>query len=140
MLTEAQFQTLRGSEWVLMDGRSVVGSIYETITGEANIPDARGTYLRSKDNGRGLDPNGDPDLGTYQADEVNEHKHSSNWRYHTGGNALAGTQMSDTNTHMPGSTTSIATATGTSTNTINNTGGNETRPKSTVVNTFIKIN
>jgi hypothetical protein len=139
-ITEAQFQSQMGMGWVLADGRSVVGSAFETLTGKTNIPDVRGTYKRMKDNGRGLDPNGDPVLGSFQDDQFESHNHSSNWRYHDGPNALAGVQMTDTSTHMPGSTTSISTVAGTNSNTINASGGNETRPKSTIVNVFIKIN
>ena len=40
MLTEVQFQTEMGNQWVLMDGRSVSGSRYETITGNSTVPDA----------------------------------------------------------------------------------------------------
>jgi hypothetical protein len=46
MLTEEQFIAENGSGWILADGRSVVGTRYHTITGNANIPDARGRYLR----------------------------------------------------------------------------------------------
>jgi hypothetical protein len=125
MLTEAQFQSLRGMDWVLMDGRSVVGSAYETITGETNIPDARGTYLRTKDNGRGLDPNGDPALGSYQDDELASHQHTTPVGAFSGQvNDNPGGDESD---FENGSVTGL-------------TGGNETRPKTTIVNTFIKIN
>jgi len=47
MLTEVQFQTEMGDQWVLMDGRSVVGSRYETITGNSNVPDATGAFIRA---------------------------------------------------------------------------------------------
>ena len=64
MLTEAQYQTHFGSEWVLADGRDVTGSDYHTITSNTNIPDLRGTFLRGKDNSRGLDPDGEKSLGS----------------------------------------------------------------------------
>jgi len=75
LLTEAQFQTYAGEGWVLMDGRSVVGSAYEAITGNTNIPDARGRALRMKDNAAGVNPDGDLALGTLQSDAFQGHWH-----------------------------------------------------------------
>jgi hypothetical protein len=139
MLTEAQFQTLRGVNWVLMDGRSVTGSTYETITGEANIPDVRGTYLRSKDNGRGLDPDGDPNLGAYQEDQFQGHRHSQRVPSHDELGIAGGTRRGIYNS---GETNAQDFIREPKTDTVNGTPrtGPETRPKSTIVNTFIKIN
>lgn len=61
LLTEAQFQAQFGSGWILADGRSVLGSKYETITGRSSIPDLRGVVLRGKNNGRN-DGGQNPDL------------------------------------------------------------------------------
>jgi len=45
-LTEDQFYQERDeNQWVLMDGRSIAGSALSAITGELNIPDARGNVL-----------------------------------------------------------------------------------------------
>lgn len=46
MLTEVQYQAQNGAGWVLMDGRSVVGSVYESITGNSVVPDGRGSSVR----------------------------------------------------------------------------------------------
>ena len=49
VLTAAQFATALGADaanWVLADGRSAAGTVYATITGNANVPDLRGAYLR----------------------------------------------------------------------------------------------
>ena len=35
-----------GHKWVLADGRAVVGSMYETVTGNTHVPDLRGSFLR----------------------------------------------------------------------------------------------
>lgn len=75
MLTEAQFQAIRGTDWVLADGRTAAGTEYNSITGNANIPDMRGQFLRGKDHGRhAIDGNGNPDgdvaLGTYTGDAI----------------------------------------------------------------------
>lgn len=76
MLTEAQFQALNGTSWVLMDGRSVAGSSYATVTGSATIPDARGMVLRGRNDGGSAlgtradgkqNPDGNLTLGSDQA-------------------------------------------------------------------------
>lgn len=80
-LNEAQFQAIRGTDWVLMDGRDVTGSDYAALTGNTTIPDARGRYLRGKNNGRSdgnQNPDGDLALGTLQNDELMAHDHDHN--------------------------------------------------------------
>ena len=54
ILPEPVFQTLHGSQWVLMDGRNVVSSdLYKLGYLGVNtcIPDARGRFLRSFNGG-----------------------------------------------------------------------------------------
>lgn len=87
MLTEAQFQAQNGTGWVLADGRSVTGSAYATITGNSNIPDWRGVYLRGKNNGRTdgyEDPYGEATLGDYQGSHIKGHTHA--WSFGAGNN------------------------------------------------------
>jgi hypothetical protein len=76
-LDEATFQSLRDTTWVLSDGRSCVGTTYQTLTGLTNVPDRRGTVMRMKDNTRGLDPHGELAIGAYEADGVGTHQHDS---------------------------------------------------------------
>jgi len=124
MLTEAQFQSINGPSWVLMDGRSIAGSAYATLTGSGTIPDARGMVLRGKNNGRSdgnENPDGDSALGLYQGDQFRSHTHSgvpiTPSNVGAGGGAVVG---------FNGNTGS--------------SGGNETRMKNITVNHFIKIN
>ena len=49
------FQSQYGSDWVLSDGSSIVGTDLESVTGESNSPDLIGKYIRGLDNGRGID-------------------------------------------------------------------------------------
>ena len=121
LLAEPQLQASLGPGWVLADGRNVAGSAYATITGMATIPDLRGTYLRAKDHGRNLNPDGDLALGTYQADAFASHSHTHFDASRAGGGGAlpAGTVFA------PGPTSPA--------------GGNETRPKSVTVNMFIRI-
>ena len=130
MLSEAQFQALRDSSWILMDGRSVVGSGYETITGNTNIPDARGLVLRGKNNGRSdgkENPDGDVALGTFQDHEIVSHSHQK----------ILAPQPAGAGNGTPQSSAGSETLRPTSNNA---TGGNETRMRNTTVNFFIKIN
>jgi hypothetical protein len=124
-LTEVQFQSLNGSDWVLCDGRSVTGSSYETITGNPNIPDARGVFLRGKNNGRtdgNENPDGELSLGAYQADEYESHTHAAA-QYHPNSAPAGGVEGVVAGVSSSGAS-----------------GGNETRPKNVTVNNFVKIN
>jgi len=77
MLTEAQYQTIKGVGWILCDGRNVAGSQYHTITGNVTVPTLTGRFIRGKKNGR-ADGNGDPveqSLGTQEAPTNHLHYH-----------------------------------------------------------------
>lgn len=128
ILTEAQFQNEFSSDWVLADGRSVAGSQYETVTGNATIPDFRGQFKRGKNNGRSdgnENPDGDVALGTFQDMEIQSHRHRVF--------ASTGAQSGSTQAENTSNSTAASYFT-------QNTGGNETRPKNITVNIFIKIN
>ncbi len=139
MLTETQFQSLNGVAWVLMDGRNVMGSAYTTLTGFTTIPDARGAYIRGKNNGRvdGFqNPSGDLALGTFQNDQFQGHYHQND------SNALGGPE-GFTSGGSIGNGWNVTTFA----QTIISDGGNgtprigpETRVKCITINYFIKIN
>jgi hypothetical protein len=147
MLTEAQFQELHGQTWVLMDGRSVTGSTYETITGSSTIPDARGQFLRGKNNGRSdgqQNPDGDIALGTQTTDKFDSHNHGGGDHTHTAlewGNFNNPTSSAARNriaaSSNPRRNDVIIGDSGTI---VNTEGGNETAPKNITINYFIKIN
>lgn len=130
MLTESQFQGQAGSGWVLMDGRSVADTAYSSLTGFTNIPDARGRFLRGKSHGSGNNPDGNLSLGSYTGDKLVSHDHE----------LIANTTAS---LSLTGSTTAywLPQSGGSTQNfSIQNTGSNETAPKSITVNIFIRIN
>lgn len=130
MLTTTQFSAEYGDNWVLMDGRSVTGSKYASVTGKSTIPDVRGTFLRAK--GSTYNPDGDLAVGTYTADKFAAHGHKN---YNNASNGASGTsQLSVSWTDSLGSNTTPTF------NSMSNTGGNETAPRSTTVNVFIRIN
>jgi hypothetical protein len=72
-LTEAQFQDEHDSTWILCDGRNIEGTDLATVTGWTTVPDARGQFLRGKNNGRSdgnQDPAGERTLGNFQNDAM----------------------------------------------------------------------
>lgn len=141
MLTEAQFQTLNGTGWVLADGRSVTGTLYETLTGFSTIPDLRGMFLRNQQGTRavGGNPDGNLPLGTYTVDDVASHTHDavetlvtttgSNLAQFTAGQIVkSGTNRAYTRAVFANIVV-----------TINPTGGLEAAPYYGVVNYFVRI-
>jgi hypothetical protein len=95
ILSEADFQKVNGTEWVLMKGQSVGGITYPGYTGEllgdivndqnsdyegglANIPDTGGKFLRARNtvaSDSAQNPSGILKLGAYQADAMQDHRH-----------------------------------------------------------------
>ncbi len=127
ILTEAQFQSEYGDKWVLMDGRDITGSDLATVTANNTLPDARGQFLRGKNNSRAdgqENPDGESAIGLQQTDEFGTHSHA--W----GG---IGRFTPDTGGDTVWKSGSNASAT-------TEEGGNETRPKNITINIFIKIN
>lgn len=165
VLTEAQFQELHGTTWVLMKGQSITGSDLAAVSGITTLPDARGVFIRGKNNGRAdgnQDPDGERAVGNLQGQQFGSHSHGgavggvdrSLNHYHNsgvyydsvgGGGVSFGQQQSDNPT--PITTSYIAGTLSGSTNSdlqhahsISAEGGNETRPRNIALNTFIKIN
>lgn len=80
-LPPAQFIAENGDCWVELDGRELSQSDrLLIITGRPEIPDARGTFLRSIDErgSNGLDPDrgANPVVGSFQADVIRGHNHT----------------------------------------------------------------
>ncbi len=79
ILTREQFRSLYGPEWDLMQGQELdESSELLSLWGKGNIPDARGVFLRCSNSGRDVntgDPQGDAELGSYQADQFKHHGH-----------------------------------------------------------------
>lgn len=153
MLSSVQFQAQMGSPspvtFQLCDGSSVAGSLYATVTGNTNVPDFRGSFLRGQDQGRGLNPDGNLALGTYQGDTFVSHNHNFSDPGHSHGfnqgiglrqnnYVLNASVLSAFDTTYGGPALTINTATtGIS---IVAQGGNETRAKNYTINFFMRIN
>jgi microcystin-dependent protein len=156
-----------GSEHNISNYPSLFAAIATSWGGNGSstfrVPDLRGQFLRGLDQGSGNDPNaggrtaknggnsGD-NVGSFQGDEVKSHNHTMNSagahthnhddyyfsENHAGGGGELGSNGSDWDNRLhqkSGRTTSSA---GAHTHTINNTGGNETRPKNAAVFYIIK--
>jgi hypothetical protein len=97
ILDSGAFNKVAGAGWVLADGRG--GSFeYFSTTGNTNIPDLRGVFLRGVNAGR-TDGNQDPDasrlVGSFQTDSIISHSHSgatstNGSHTHTGSTSLDG--------------------------------------------------
>ena len=139
MLLEEAFIAQNGGGWILADGRDVSGSSYETLTGNPNVPDARGQFLRGKNNTRAdgqENPDGDVALGLQQTDAMQGHSHGiGNKGSSTGG--TSGYRNSGTPFTQPNQfTSSVYGDAGDGTPRT----GLETAPKNVTMNCFIKIN
>ena len=153
-LSETEFRgQLTASErtkWVLADGRNVSGSKFAAVTGQNNVPDLRGTYMRAAGrNGthttwdaRAARDQYDYETalpktaftGTTSTDGDHRH-HLGSWsRQSKGGNDYQIPDGWDTpkDTDPAGAHKHTVT--------INGGGDSETRPRTTAINTFIKVN
>lgn len=154
MLTLAQIQALYGPGWVLADGSSCAGTKYSLITGNSNLPDPRGYYLRAKDHGAGVNPDGDLPEGQHQSDQFTFHSHgggTGNAGGHThsinraksnpGGNTIRlDTPAGNFLVNQDASDVLNILGVGDHSHSINGQGGNETRSKAMTVNIFIRVN
>lgn len=134
LLTETQFQDIAGAGWVLMDGRNIATSSLALLTGITVLPDARGVFVRGKNNGRSGstgNPDGDVALGTSQSDAFASHTHTLTAQdqiaSYNGPGRGNGNDGDDYETKVISISADAA-------------GGNETRPRNITMNTFIRIN
>ncbi len=150
MLNPADFKTNfpgNASLWKLADSSSVSGELYESITGNSNLPDLRGVFLRGLNYDKKTDDMSmvDPDTrvaGSFQYDAFGLHSHKiaassgntdaqlndanatgfAGWR-----NAFAGYTSGENSVNIPGKLF------------IEKSGGAETRPKNVAVYWYIKV-
>jgi len=147
MLSEDQFaeatydnteSDLTKRKWTLADGKTVESSQYVIITGNANVPDLRGMFLRGLNVGRD-DGKEDPDggdreggniAGSYQSDQNLRHNHSTTfWYVNT---TDSGNKYDSLWNVDPPSNQSVHSTTF--------NGGSEARPRNIAVYYYIKIN
>lgn len=146
VLDEETFQNRRGNGWVIMKGQDIAGSdyasTYQTLTGSTILPDARGLFMRTLDNGAGVDSG--RTIASTQSGENESHRHPMS-RFETDGlreGALkdfddAGIlDQAGTNGELNIFGSTLATTT------YSKVGpdGADFRPKNIAVNYFIRIN
>lgn len=157
ILDPADFQSVNGDCWILMDGRNISSSKLATDLSTPNIPDARGYFVRSYDNriSNRVDIDrsfGDP-VGSIQADTLKSHKHdivSGGNHEHIYNDFYDGPSgfirtLSDgyDNGDSSGTrrkTREASTGGGSHSHDMNNTGGTETRPKNITLYLYVRIN
>src|ERR1035437_9535436 len=77
-LTNSEFLAARNAtDWMLCNGQSCAGSAYATLTGNATVPNAELYFMRMRDYGVGVNPDGDQSLGTPNADTYIAHGHTA---------------------------------------------------------------
>jgi hypothetical protein len=158
ILNPTQFAAVNGSCWVPLKGGSIAGSKLATITGNPNLPDVGGLFIRSQEfpGAANQDPDRDSNsaIANFQDQAFLSHSHTGStstdgshshsfseegvYDYNCSGTGCS----SNDREYYPttnGGTTSTAGA-HTHTLTINNTGGTETRPKNLNLWTYIRIN
>lgn len=115
--------------WVLADGRTATTEYFQA-TGNANVPDIRGLFLRGLNVGRS-DGKEDPDpdfegnvriAGSYQADSLKSHSHTEDLSTGDNVNIFGGGSFGGNHIVNTGAT-----------------GGNETRPKNMAVFWYVKV-
>lgn len=134
MLSVTKFQetyNINGEQWELAKGQDAPpDSRYRTDVGE-KLPDLRGVFLRGKNHGREVatgNPEGDPDVGAYQKDEVVTHTHGL-------------TQLDIGGGEDDGRSDNVrAKYKNKVEETTDPYGGKETRPRNVTVNYFIRVN
>lgn len=128
MLTLTQMQNLYGSGWVLCDGGSCAGSIYENITSNSTVPDLRAAFLRGAGTSTQFTQNHTTTLGGVEDDAIQSHTHESQLSTNPGG-ALGFARGDATYVGTLATTAPAGART-----------ANETRPNNVGVNFFIRIN
>tara|TARA_Y100000034_G_scaffold134332_1_gene202471 strand:- start:103 stop:636 length:534 start_codon:yes stop_codon:yes gene_type:complete len=134
LLTESQFQSQFGDCWVKMVGQCVssscgsVQSDYAQITGETNLPNAEGRFLRNT--GTSTTGGNPVQLRALQEDEFKSHNHGVDILKADDDNATNYDNMVVDGDNTFGIHTFFSSY----------SGGTETRPKNVGVNYFLKIN
>jgi hypothetical protein len=138
-MVESEFINRNGPGWILADGRNVAGSAWATMSGTSTVPDARGMFLRGKNNGRGdgnQNPASDRALGEFEGDQMQGHVHGTNIHDDSvggGGRSFGQMQFDNPNQIFTGGPVNDGTNG-------NPRVGSETRVKNITVNYFIKVN
>lgn len=113
---------------------NAIGTTYGVGDGSTtfNLPDLRGRFVRSIDDGAGNDAG--RVFGTTQADELKAHNHTfTDFASNIQNQVLADTGGAGGNVALPNAGTAYATN-----SVMNNTGGTETRPKNIAMRYYIK--
>ncbi len=129
------------SKWCPADGRQVTGSRFEAVTGERNVPELRGRFLRGLntfDQGQPAIAGsiGDPDnrqRGSYQPDDLRSHRHRVR--------SSIGNAIGSDNYDVAGGQFRVGPPNASKDTTdAPETGGVETRPRNVAIFYYVRIN
>jgi hypothetical protein len=151
IMTEAEFQAEAGTSWILMDGRSIVGSKLARIKSISVIPNASGRFLRTAGGnaaalavaqGQATAQNGLQAINNPVTSQADSPDHTHNLGYGanvTGGSIATPSSFGGGSSAKSGFTSTNHWHSVTSNVTLSSA-DTETRPVNLTVNTFIKIN
>lgn len=148
ILPPADFAAENGTCWVPMDGRALATTDrLRSVYGWTNLPNAGGYFFRAQEFSGG--PNVDPDrtsgsgIATVQNDEIRSHNHTmqsaGSHQHPMGTRGFQGDGLKGADGSFDDQDAFTQSA-GAHTHTINNTGGNETRPINLNLWVYIRIN
>ncbi len=169
ILNVTQFQEIYGQGWILMAGQNAQDSdlFREKLWNESNIPDARGVFLRSSNEGRPTTEGcseGNLGIGSYRADQFGSYNHPGTSHagnakfyrtvdshnkphedrernpYESRDNHQTGWDNSTRSFYIDRNDSAWTNANHTHDLAIEKSGGTETQPRNITVNTFIKVN
>lgn len=135
-LDETTFNDEHLGQWMLCNGQTAAGTTFQSLTGQANVPDAtsQGTFLRQAKAGRGL--------GSFENEDVKPHNHDLGRDIYSG--SSSGNGMAAGGGGMivfgGGSGISYGTTNGQGEAMIKPNSGSENRPKNIALNLFVKVN
>ncbi len=158
ILNPTQFAAANGACWVPMDGRSITGTRLNSITGQPNVPNGGGLFIRAQDfSNSDQDPerNSGSAIASYQEQSFLSHTHGMSTdgsHTHTGrvpedgysrqseivAAGFGAVVADDSGTH--GHNQFTTDHGGSHTHAIYSAGGNETRPKNLNFWIYIRVN
>lgn len=141
-LPVVEFEDEHLGSWKLCNGQSCAGTLYQTITGNATVPDSTtdGTFIRAAKSGR--------ILGSTEADSMQGHGHdlyvgntSSGFAHGNANNQIALADVAGGRVLKSAASGSQDLINAAKTDGVNGTPriANETRPKNIALNLYVKV-
>lgn len=138
ILTESQFQAIKGNKWVRMSGQSIVGSDLNALTSITSLPNMIGNEAFIGQAGS------EGSLGNFEASQNKSHNHNIQYKSRadeSGPSVIsARSELNNLNTNPNDGLARPFVSWDTSVYQMDNEGGTVARPNTYRMNFFIKIN